>query len=107
VHLDSDALLRGWGVAVMHKMLAHEKLVFIDPFDRLRALCWHGSLNTLSQQESGELMTRQAGYAVISRYSEMIGLKDLLPIMPPEPKTTIFTWVAPVGSRFNPLVGRA
>jgi DNA-binding CsgD family transcriptional regulator len=77
VHRDAEALLRDWGAAVLHKLNAHEKLVFVDPFDRDAALCWHGSLNTLSQRESGELMTRER-HPVVGRYAEIMGLRDLL-----------------------------
>ena len=77
VHRDAEALLREWGAAVLHKLNAHEKLVFIDPFDRDAALCWHGSLNTLSQRDSGELMTRER-HPVVGRYAEIMGLRDLL-----------------------------
>lgn len=77
VHREAEALLREWGAAVLHKLNAHEKLVFVDPFDRDVALCWHGSLNTLSQRESGELMTRER-HPVVGRYAEIMGLRDLL-----------------------------
>jgi DNA-binding CsgD family transcriptional regulator len=79
VHLDSEALLRSWGAAVLHKLNAHEKLVFIDPFDRTAAVCWHGSLNTLSQRVSGELMTRER-HPVVGRYAEIMALKDLVDV---------------------------
>ena len=77
VHRDAEALLREWGAAVLHKLNAHEKLVFIDPFGRDAALCWHGSLNTLSQRDSGELMTRER-QPVVGRYADIMGLRDLL-----------------------------
>jgi hypothetical protein len=62
---------------VLHKLNAHEKLVFIDPADRKSAVCWHGSLNTLSQRESGELMTREC-QPIVGRYADIMGLPDLL-----------------------------
>lgn len=77
VHHAGEALLREWGAAVLHKLNAHEKLVFIDPFDREGALCWHGSLNTLSQRTSGELMTRER-HPVVGRYAEIMGLRALV-----------------------------
>lgn len=61
------------GVAVIHKLRMHEKLVFIDD-----DLTWSGSLNPLSFSNTQEIMERRKSKAVLRDYFQILRLQELL-----------------------------
>jgi len=60
------------GVAVIHKLRMHEKLVFIDD-----DLTWSGSLNPLSFSNTQEIMERRKSKAVLRDYFQILRLQEL------------------------------
>lgn len=63
------------GVAIMHKMHMHEKVVFIDD-----DITWSGSLNPLSFSNTQEVMERRKSKAVFDDYVQVLRLQDLLAV---------------------------
>jgi hypothetical protein len=63
------------GIAVMHKMHMHEKLVFIDD-----DITWSGSLNPLSFSNTQEVMERRKSKAVLDDYIQILRLNELLEV---------------------------
>ena len=61
------------GVAIIHKLRMHEKLVFIDD-----DITWSGSLNPLSYSNTQEIMERRKSGAVLKDYFQILRLNDLL-----------------------------
>ena len=73
------------GVVVIHKMGSHEKLIFIDD-----DILWVGSLNTLSQRDSQEIMGRRKNRNVYLDYIKTLRLQELLEVQGnPESKCPI------------------
>ena len=65
--------LEEWGVVVVHKKGMHEKLVFIDD-----SIIWIGSLNPLSFTDTQEIMERRVSKTLVSEYSQVMRLKELV-----------------------------
>lgn len=61
------------GVAVIHKLRMHEKLVFID-----EDVTWSGSLNPLSFSNTQEIMERRKSKAVLKDYFQILRLHELI-----------------------------
>ena len=61
------------GIAVIHKLRMHEKLVFID-----EDVTWSGSLNPLSFSNTQEIMERRKSKAVLKDYFQILRLEELL-----------------------------
>lgn len=61
------------GIAVIHKLRMHEKLVFIDD-----DVTWSGSLNPLSFSNTQEIMERRKSKAVLKDYFQILRLQELL-----------------------------
>ncbi len=61
------------GIAVIHKLRMHEKLVFID-----EDFTWSGSLNPLSFSNTQEIMERRKSKAVLNDYFKILRLQELL-----------------------------
>ncbi len=61
------------GIAVIHKLRMHEKLVFID-----EDVTWSGSLNPLSFSNTQEIMERRKSKAVLTDYFQILRLQELL-----------------------------
>jgi len=61
------------GVAIIHKLRMHEKLVFIDD-----DITWSGSLNPLSYSNTQEIMERRKSGAVLKHYFQILRLNKLL-----------------------------
>lgn len=70
-----EAQLEKVGVAVIHKLRMHEKLVFIDD-----DVTWSGSLNPLSFSNTQEIMERRKSEAVQKDYSKILRLDELISI---------------------------
>lgn len=61
------------GIAVIHKLRMHEKLVFIDD-----DITWSGSLNPLSFSNTQEIMERRKSKAVLKDFFQILRLQELL-----------------------------
>ncbi|NLB66809.1 MAG: AAA family ATPase [Lentisphaerae bacterium] len=61
------------GIAVIHKLRMHEKLVFIDD-----DVTWSGSLNPLSFSNTQEIMERRKSKAVLKDYFQILRLHELI-----------------------------
>jgi KaiC/GvpD/RAD55 family RecA-like ATPase len=61
------------GIAVIHKLRMHEKLVFID-----EDVTWSGSLNPLSFSNTQEIMERRKSKAVLKDYFQILRLHELI-----------------------------
>ncbi len=61
------------GIAVIHKLRMHEKLVFID-----EDVTWSGSLNPLSFSNTQEVMERRKSKAVLKDYFQILRLHELI-----------------------------
>lgn len=61
------------GIAVIHKLRMHEKLVFID-----EDVTWSGSLNPLSFSNTQEIMERRKSETVLKDYFQTLRLQELL-----------------------------
>jgi hypothetical protein len=68
-----EAQLAEVGIAVIHKLRMHEKLVFID-----EDVTWSGSLNPLSFSNTQEIMERRKSKAVLKDYFQILRLIELL-----------------------------
>lgn len=68
-----EAQLAEVGIAVIHKLRMHEKLVFID-----EDVTWSGSLNPLSFSNTQEIMERRKSKAVLKAYFQILRLQELL-----------------------------
>ena len=65
--------LRDTGIAVIHKLRMHEKLVFVDD-----DVVWSGSLNPLSFSNTQEIMERRKSKAVLRDYFQILRLHELI-----------------------------
>ncbi len=63
------------GIAVIHKLRMHEKLVFID-----ENVTWAGSLNPLSYSNTQEIMERRKSKTVLKDYFQILRLDELLAV---------------------------
>lgn len=61
------------GIAVIHKLRMHEKLVFVD-----EDVTWSGSLNPLSFSNTQEIMERRKSKTVLKDYFQILRLHELL-----------------------------
>lgn len=68
-----EAQLAEIGMAVIHKLRMHEKLVFID-----EDVTWSGSLNPLSFSNTQEIMERRKSRAVLKDYFQILRLHELI-----------------------------
>jgi hypothetical protein len=68
-----ESTLGDWGVQVLHKRSMHEKVVFIDD-----QVVWVGSLNTLSQGASQELMIRWRNAGLAADVRKQLRLTEIL-----------------------------
>lgn len=67
------AILQGIGVEVLFTGGHHRKLAIFD-----RAILWEGSLNTLSQNDSCEIMRRIESGQLVSQLIDFTGLRRFL-----------------------------
>ena len=70
-----EAQLAEVGIAVIHKLRMHEKLVFIDD-----DVTWSGSLNPLSFSNTQEIMERRKSEAVLKDYFQVLRLHELISV---------------------------
>jgi len=63
------------GIAVIHKLRMHEKLVFVD-----EDVTWSGSLNPLSFSNTQEIMERRKSKAVLKDYFQILRLNELISV---------------------------
>ncbi len=75
VYASIEKGLRAWGASIVHKRGMHEKLVLIDD-----DVLWQGSLNPLSFSSTQEIMERRHSSKIVSDYSEVLRLPDLLAV---------------------------
>lgn len=68
-----EGQLAAIGIAVIHKLRMHEKLVFID-----EDVTWSGSLNPLSFSNTQEIMERRKSKAVLKDYFQILRLHELI-----------------------------
>ena len=68
-----ESALAEWGVNVLHKRYMHEKIVFVDD-----GMVWVGSLNTMSQRDSQEMMTRFRNTGLAADMRKQLRLGDIL-----------------------------
>ena len=68
-----EASFADWGITIVHKRGMHEKNVFIDD-----NVLWNGSLNSLSQSTTQEIMERRESKEVFADFVRTLRLNDLL-----------------------------
>ena len=68
-----EASFADWGITIVHKRGMHEKNVFIDD-----NVLWNGSLNSLSQSTTQEIMERRKSKEVFADFRQTLRLDDLL-----------------------------
>jgi hypothetical protein len=61
------------GIAVIHKLRMHEKMVFVD-----EDVTWSGSLNPLSFSNTQEIMERRKSKTVLKDYFQILRLHELI-----------------------------